>query len=273
MTTCHPHCKINIGLNIVAKRPDGYHNLETIFYPVMLRDKLTTEEATEDSLVVDGIALDGDWHDNLVVKALNKLRQEGCHIPPQRITLEKNIPCGAGLGGGSSDAAHMMMMLNKVYELGLSDAQMEQFLAPLGADCPFFIKKEPFFASGIGNEFESTSLSLQGWHLVLVKPDDHISTREAYAGVTPCEPEFSLRRIDDIPIERWNECVVNDFEKSVFPGHPTVAAIKEKLYEMGAAYASMSGSGSSVFGIFRESVECVAETFPDCFTHQEALAI
>lgn len=269
MAICHPHCKINIGLNIVERRPDGYHNLETIFYPVMLRDKLSTEEATEDSLVVDGIALDGDWHDNLVVKALNKLRQEGYHIPPQRITLEKNIPCGAGLGGGSSDAAHMMMMLNSTYQLGLSDEQMERFLAPLGADCPFFVKAAPYFASGIGNEFGPTTLSLRGWHLVLIKPDDHISTREAYAGVKPCAPAFSLREIGNTPIEQWRDCVINDFERSVFPGHPFVAEIKQRLYDMGAVYASMSGSGSSVFGLFREPVERVAEIFPSCFTHQE----
>ncbi len=269
--TTQPHCKINIGLNVVAKRPDGYHNLETIFHPVHLCDELSTEEANEDSLEIDGIQLDGDWHENLVMKSLLLLRREGYNIPPQRIYLKKNIPNGAGLGGGSSDASFMMRILNELYSLGLSDTQMEEWLATMGADCPFFIRKEPVFATGIGNIFQPTTINLSGWNLVLVKPDDHISTREAYAGIRPCAPQFSLTEIGKWSIGEWRERVVNDFERSVFPLHPNVARIKQRLYDMGAAYASMSGSGSSVFGLFESSVEGIDNEFRDCFTYQEKI--
>lgn len=266
-----PHCKINIGLNVVAKRPDGYHNLETIFYPIPLCDELQMEEDVEDSLCVDGIALDGQWQDNLVMKAVYALRHAGHAIPPLRITLKKNIPCGAGLGGGSSDAAFAMMMLNKEYRLGLSGEQMEQLLAPLGADCPFFVRTEPFYATGIGNVFSPTPLSLKGWHLVLVKPDDHISTKEAYAGIVPQPAAYALTEIANWSMEEWRGRVVNDFEQSVFPNHPTVANIKEQLYQMGASYASMSGSGSSVFGLFKSMPENVQETFSKHFVFQTTL--
>lgn len=269
--TVYPHCKINIGLNVVAKRPDGYHDLETIFYPVPLCDRLTAEEAAEDSLTIEGVQLDGDWQDNLVMKALYTLRNQGYAIPPQRITLEKNIPCGAGLGGGSSDAAFMMKTMNETYRLGLSDNDMEKLLAPLGADCPFFVKGKPIFAEGIGNIFSPIDLSLKGWTLLLIKPNDHISTKEAYAGVKPCKPAFSLTGIGLIPVNEWDGRVVNDFEKSVFTTHPNVARIKQDLYKMGAEYAAMSGSGSSVFGLFREEPPTNEKDFASCFTFRTKL--
>ncbi|MCF0197084.1 MAG: 4-(cytidine 5'-diphospho)-2-C-methyl-D-erythritol kinase [Bacteroidaceae bacterium] len=267
MSTNYPHCKINIGLNIVGKRPDGYHNLETIFYPIPLHDELTIEESSVDSLDIEGTPLDGDWTSNLVVRAMNLLRQEGFHIPPQRIHLRKNIPCGAGLGGGSSDAAFMMKMLNTNYQLGLKDQEMEQLLSGLGADCPFFIKTKPFFAEGIGNLFTPIDLSLSGWHLALVKPNDHISTKEAYAGVTPQRPATHLLTAVASNVEDWKESVRNDFEASILPAHPAIAQIKETLYAEGAIYASMSGSGSSVYGLFREPSPVTQQTFPDCFVH------
>lgn len=267
----YPHCKINIGLNVVERRPDGYHNLQTIFYPIPLCDELYATEASEDSLTVDGIALDGNWQSNLVIKALNALREAGLHVPPQSIRLVKHIPCGAGLGGGSSDAAFMMRMMNETYELGLSDEDMEALLAPLGADCPFFVRRSAVYAEGIGNIFSPIDLSLKGWHFVLVKPSDHISTREAYSGITPCAPKASLRESIKRPIEEWEGRVVNDFEASVFPAHPTVADIKARLYRMGAAYAAMSGSGSSVFGLFRRPVTGINDMFGECFTFQTTL--
>lgn len=267
----YPHCKINIGLNIVSRRTDGYHNLRTIFYPIPLCDELYVAEADEDSLTVDGITLDGDWQSNLVMKALRAVREDGHDVPPQCIRLVKHIPCGAGLGGGSSDAAFMMRMMNENYNLGLTNERMEELLAPLGADCPFFVRSEVVFAEGIGNVFSPIDLSLKGWHFVLVKPSDHISTREAYAGITPCEPKEDLRDSVKLPVESWEGRVVNDFEASVFPAHPMVESIKSCLYRLGASYVAMSGSGSSVFGLFRQPATGIKDIFDGCFTFQTAL--
>lgn len=267
----YPHCKINIGLNITERRPDGYHNLRTIFYPIPLCDELSAVEADEDSLAIDGIQLDGKWQDNLVMKTLKTLREHGHQVPPQHIRLVKHIPCGAGLGGGSSDAAFMMRLMNDNYQLGLTDTEMEELLAPLGADCPFFVRQSAVYAEGIGNVFSPIELSLRGWHFVLIKPSDHISTREAYGGIKPGLPSFDLRTCATLPVEEWEGRVVNDFEASVFPSHPAVAEIKALLYRMGAVYAAMSGSGSSVFGLFRQPSEGIKTAFGSCFTFQTML--
>lgn len=259
-------CKINLGLNITERRPDGYHNLQTIFYPVPLFDELTImENDAEDKLTLCGRPLDGDVQDNLVLRAVRLLRQEGFHIPPLSIELRKVIPNGAGLGGGSSDAACIVRTLAMRYELPLSVNQMERLVAKLGADCPFFINPRPLYAEGIGDVFTPISLDLSEWYLLLVKPDVHVSTREAYAGVHPQKPTYSLLDTIKQPVGTWAGRMVNDFEESIFSAHPLLSEIKQKLYHHGAAYASMSGSGSTLFGLFRSRPNC-EELFSDHFT-------
>lgn len=260
--TSRPNCKINLGLNIISRRLDGYHNLETIFYPIPLLDTLTIEwgeETTKDHLTVRGIPVEGRAEDNLVVRVANMLREEGLNIPPLHITLHKNIPSGAGLGGGSSDAAFMMKMLQEAFSLPLSTEDMEERVARLGADCAFFIKNKPVFAEGIGNIFTPITLDLSGWHLLLIKPNDFVSTRDAYKGCCPKEPNIHLNNIVNENVTAWKDIMVNDFEQTVFPLHPVIEIIRDWMYDNGAVYASMSGSGSSVFGLFRDIPPAVPE--------------
>lgn len=272
----YPNSKINIGLNVVEKRKDGYHNLETVFYPINLQDALEIENIEGQApdcgyqLKVAGTILDGTPDDNLIIKAY-KLLKKDFDLPPISIYLYKHIPTGAGLGGGSSDAAYMIKALNGRYKLGLSVEKMEEYAVMLGADCPFFINNKPVFATGIGNVFQPINLSLKGKTLILVKPDIFVSTRDAYSAVTPKAPEKSLTELLSQPIDTWKDSVVNDFETSVFPKYPEIAAIKDKLYDLGAVYASMSGSGSSVYGIFDAPVENVDEKFAGYFCRQREL--
>ena len=264
-------CKINLGLNVVERRPDGYHNLQTIFYPVPLYDELTIREKDslimdgEDTLTLGGNPLEGEVWDNLVLRAVRLLRQEGFPIPPLNIDLRKVIPSGAGLGGGSSDAACMVTSLTRLYGLPLSEEQMERLVSKLGADCPFFINPRPLYAEGIGDVFTPIALDLSGWYLMLVKPEVHVSTREAYAGVHPHQPAYSLLDVVKQPVGAWASRMVNDFEESIFFNHPLLSEIKEELYRQGAAYASMSGSGSTIFGLFRSRPNC-EELFAGHFT-------
>ena len=270
----YPNAKINLGLNIVEKRPDGYHNLETVFYPINLQDALEVnlrEGEEEFSLKVSGVSIEGEPEDNLVVKAYRLLKKDYPNMPAIDIHMYKHIPTGAGLGGGSADAAFMIKLLNEKFKLNLSIEKMEEYAAILGADCAFFIQNKPVFATGIGNLFEPIQLSLKGYYLVLIKPDIFVSTKDAFSHITPKQPEYSLKEIIRMPIETWRAVMKNDFEDSVFLKFPEIAAIKDKLYDMGAIYASMSGSGSSVFGIFREQVEHVDEIFSGCFCRQRAL--
>ena len=270
----YPNAKINLGLNIVEKRPDGYHNLETVFYPINIQDALevtTSESENEYSLTISGTPIEGDPENNLVVKAYKLLKQDFPEIPGIDIHKYKHIPTGAGLGGGSADAAFMIKLLNEKFKLNISVKKMEEYSAKLGADCAFFIQNKPVFASGIGNIFEPIQLSLKGYYLVLVKPDIFVSTKDAFAHIKPKKPTNSLKDIIRMPVETWRAVMKNDFEESVFIKYPEIAAIKDKLYDMGAIYASMSGSGSSVFGIFREQVEHVDDVFNGCFCRQRAL--
>ena len=270
----YPNAKINLGLNIVEKRPDGYHNLETVFYPINLQDALevtTLEEQGDYTLVTSGTPIEGEPENNLVVKAYKLLKEDFPELPAIDIHMYKHIPTGAGLGGGSSDAAFMIKLLNEKFKLKISVEKMEEYAAKLGADCAFFIQNKPVFASGIGNIFESIELSLKGYYLVLVKPDIFVSTKDAFALIKPQKPSKSLKEIIRMPVETWRAMMKNDFEESVFQKYPEIAAIKDKLYDMGAIYASMSGSGSSVFGIFREQVEHIDEVFNGCFCRQRAL--
>lgn len=269
-----PNAKINLGLNIIEKRPDGYHNLETIFYPIHLQDALEVTRREQNdapyTLHVKGTAIEGKPEDNLVVRAYELLKKDH-DIPPVDIHLFKHIPTGAGLGGGSSDCAFMIKLLNEKFRLALSLEEMEDYAARLGADCAFFIRNQPVFATGIGNIFEPVRLSLSGYYLVLVRPDIFVSTRDAFAHITPRRPEVSLKDIICQPVETWKDSMKNDFEDGVFQKYPEIAAIKDELYDLGAVYASMSGSGSSVYGIFRQPVEHVDEKFGGCFCRQREL--
>lgn len=248
-----PNIKINLGLSITEKRPDGYHNLETVFYPVALEDALEIRTLTEAEKKITlhqyGMEIAGNPEDNLVAKAYSLLDKE-FHLPPVEIHLYKHIPSGAGLGGGSSDAAFMLKLLNNHFHLELSEDQLEIYAATLGADCAFFIKNKTTYAEGIGNIFSPIELSLKGYQIMIVKPDVFVSTREAFANIHPHHPEYPVKEVIRRPVAEWKDTLINDFEASVFPQHPVIGEIKQELYNQGAVYASMSGSGSSVFGLF-----------------------
>lgn len=259
-----PNAKINLGLNIVEKRPDGYHNLETVFYPVPIEDALEVNVLNEGDakfrLNQAGLQIEGEADNNLVVKAY-KLLDEKFNLPPVDIHLFKHIPSGAGLGGGSSDAAYMLKLLNEKFSLQLTQEALEEYAASLGADCAFFIRNAPTYAEGIGNIFSPISLSLEGYKIIVVKPDIFVSTRDAFAQIKPHRPKVPLKEIVKRPIEEWKELMLNDFEESVFPQFPAIREIKEELYGEGAVYAAMSGSGSSVFGLFEPETELTVKAF------------
>lgn len=271
-----PNAKINLGLNITEKRPDGYHNLETVFYPIPLEDALEITElqgapGEKFRLHQAGLEIAGEADNNLVVRAY-KLLDEQFHLPPTDIHLFKHIPSGAGLGGGSADAAFMLKLLNEQFGLALTDDALEEYAARLGADCAFFIKNRPVYAEGIGNLFSPITLSLKGYRLWLVKPDIFVSTRDAFARIKPRRPQASLREIVKLPVEEWKACMVNDFEESVFPQFPAIGEIKEEMYRQGAVYASMSGSGSSVYGLFKADAEVPEVDFGEgTFQHRMTL--
>lgn len=253
-----PNAKINLGLNIIEKRPDGYHNLETIFYPIPLEDALEITVPSDGGdtkfrLHQFGLKIAGRPEDNLAVKAYQLLNAR-FGLPSVDIQLLKRIPSGAGLGGGSADAAFTLKLLNEKFGLGLRDRELEACAAQLGADCAFFIRNRPTYAEGIGNVFSPVSLSLKGYRIWLVKPDVFVSTRDAFARIKPRRPSTSLRQVAQLPVEEWKGRMVNDFEESVFPQFPVIAEIKSEMYRRGAVYASMSGSGSSVYGLFAADV-------------------
>lgn len=254
---CFPNAKINLGLNIVSKRGDGYHNLETIFYPVPVKDALeiiVREEQKEDTFIEAGIKVDADPENNLVMKALRQMRSK-YDFPSLEVHLLKKIPFGAGLGGGSADASFMLRLINDNFNLGASEEELASIAVKLGADCPFFIYNRPVFASGIGEIFEDIELSLTGYYFVLVKPNIHVSTKDAFAEIKPSEPKISLKEIIKRPVSEWKYLMVNDFEGGVFGKYPEIKNIKNTLYDNGAMYTSMSGSGSSVFGIFQSELD------------------
>lgn len=263
-----PNAKINLGLNITNKRPDGYHDLETVFYPIPLEDALeVTLLNTSDqeyALHQAGMQIAGDPETNLVVKAYRLLKRE-FDLPPIEIYLYKHIPSGAGLGGGSADAACMLKLLNEKFSLSLTEDILEQQAATLGADCAFFIKNRPTFAEGIGNIFSPVSVSLKDYQIVIVKPDVFVSTREAFAQIRPHQPAYPLKEVIAHPIYEWKNLMINDFEESVFPQYPVIGEIKEELYKRGAVYAAMSGSGSSVFGLFAPDAVLPAMDFGKIF--------
>lgn len=245
-----PNAKINIGLNVVSKREDGYHNLETIFFPVKIADALEFAESDKTTLTTSGIQINGDPDQNLILKAF-RLLQTDFNLPHLQFHLHKVIPFGAGLGGGSSDAAFTLKMLNDYFKLGLNQQKLESYAAQIGADCPFFILNKPVFASGIGNKFHNIEINLVDYEIIILKPEINVSTPDAYKNVIPRNPKFRLTEIVKTPVSQWKNLIVNDFEQSIFPKYPQIAELKQLLYNLGADFASMSGSGSAVFGIFR----------------------
>ena len=269
----YPVAKINLGLNVVERRADGYHNLETVFYPVPIKDVLEVKTMSEDcpsmvdcDLQVANNPIDCDAQDNLVVKAYKLLKADFPTLPRIQCLLEKNIPSQAGMGGGSSDCAYMIRLLNEQFALGLSNEQMMAYAAKLGADCAFFIISEPCYAEGIGEKLTPISLNLKGWTICVVRPNIPVPTREAFSRIHPHYPAINCREAVGKPVETWKETLVNDFEESVFALHPEIAAVKEKLYKMGATYAAMSGSGSALFGLFKEEPDGFHQAFSDMFT-------
>lgn len=250
-----PPCKINLGLNVVSKRSDGYHNIETCFYPVPWTDALEVISAKTFSFTASGNSVPGEVKDNLCIKAYELLKQD-FDLAPIAIHLHKVIPMGAGLGGGSSDGAHTLRLLNQVFDLTLSNEKLRGYALQLGSDCPFFLEDKALLGSGRGEVLTDISIDLSGKFIVLIRPDVHVSTAGAYAGVTPAHPLSSIKEIlEKKPISQWKNYLKNDFEESVFKRYPVIRDIKQKLYENGALYASMSGSGSAVYGFFDKPVE------------------
>ncbi|MBC7553959.1 MAG: 4-(cytidine 5'-diphospho)-2-C-methyl-D-erythritol kinase, partial [Taibaiella sp.] len=247
---CFPNCKINLGLYITERRADGYHNLATVFYPVMLRESLEVVPAPLTTLHTTGLQPGGNSEDNLVLKAYRLLQK---HYPeqvtPVDIYLHKVIPMGAGLGGGSADGAFMLTLLNDYYSLGLTVDALAAYALQLGSDCPFFIYNKPRLATGRGELMQDIAIDLSGYSLQLVCPKLHVSTRDAFSYIQPRPAPFDLSGLGTLPLPEWKEKISNDFEISVFARYPVLAQIKQQLYNHGAVYAAMTGTGSAIYGL------------------------
>ena len=255
-----PNAKINIGLNITEKRPDGFHNLVSCFYPIDWSDVLEIIPSPQLQLSFTGVKIPGNPRQNLCLKAFQLLKND-FNIPSVQIHLHKVIPIGAGLGGGSSDGAYALMLLNELFQLQLSDEALENYARKLGSDCAFFIKNTPVIATQKGDKFEEISVSLTSKYLLLVHPKIHIPTAEAYSNVTPKFPDKAFAELINEPISNWKNSIANDFEASIFSNHNEIEALKNKMYSLGAEYASMSGSGSSVYGIFENETSKLVKNF------------
>ncbi len=273
-----PIAKINLGLNVVERRPDGYHNLQTVFYPVNIKDALELQvmdngfpSAVDCDLKVTNLVIEGDEQRNLVVRAYNLLKKDFPTLPRMHAHLWKHIPTQAGMGGGSSDCAYMIRAINELASLQLSDDRMIQYATQLGADCAFFIKSTPCYAEGIGEKMSPIALDLSGWYIAVVKPDIPVSTKEAFSLIHPHYPAVNCRETVMKPVEEWKGELTNDFEDSVFALYPVIGELKEQLYKLGASYAAMSGSGSALFGLFREKPQEMERNFPNMFTYCERL--
>lgn len=258
-----PNCKINLGLRIIRKRNDGYHDLETIFYPIPMNDVLEVirTPATDPNVAFQssGLTISGDTSNNLCVKAYQLLKKDFPQLGPVQMHLHKVIPMGAGLGGGSSDGAFALQLINDLFHLQLSKEQLIGYALQLGSDCPFFILNQPCFASGRGEKMEPVTLDLSGYHFAIVNPGIHINTGWAFSQLQLDKPKQlelpDLRTIIQQPVPGWKETLINDFEAPVCKAHPEIASVKQQLYDAGAVYASMTGSGSTVFGLFTEKKE------------------
>ncbi len=272
-----PNCKINLGLNIIGKRSDGYHDLETVFYPLQLKDAFEVIEQPEnfqrstnnadsyrDQCSVSGLQIDGSIEDNLCVKAYQLLKKDFPGLPPVQMHLHKTIPTGAGLGGGSADGAFTLALLSKKFHLHLSENQLIDYSLQLGSDCPFFVLNKPCFAKGRGEKLEEVLVDLSGYKIVLIHPGIHISTAKAFANIKTCLPEKSVKEIVQQQIKTWKTELKNDFEEYAFSRHSQIKKIKDELYTAGSIYASMTGSGSAVYGIF-EKDKSLGFSFPEKF--------
>lgn len=261
---CFPNCKINLGLYVTEKRKDGFHNIETVFYPVTFCDAIEIVPNNKKTILINyGIIVPNSSNDNLCMKAYHLLKRDNM-ISSVAIHLLKRIPIGSGLGGGSSDATHTLLLLNNFFSLSLSNEQLRKYAAQLGSDCSFFIENKPLFATGKGDCFEAVKINLTGLHIVIVVPNISVSTAEAYATIKAIKRTISINEIVRQPINKWKLQLTNDFEPIIFAKYPEIKSIKEQLYTMGALYASMSGSGSAVYGIFENNVNIYGK-FKGCF--------
>ncbi len=268
-----PNCKINLGLHVVARRSDGYHDLDTVFIPIDIKDaiEIIRVDRTDDSpqYSSSGAPVDSDPAHNLCIKAYHLLKKDYPDLPPVKLHLHKTIPAGAGLGGGSSDGAFTLILLNTKFNLGLSTDQLISYALQLGSDCPFFIYNRPCFAAGRGELLEPVSIDLSAYKYLVVNPGIHISTAHSFSGLSPASPSVSMKEAIQEPVHRWKELIKNDFEPQAFTNFPQIKQIKDELYELGAIYASMSGSGSTVYGIF-EKEKKVAASFPQHYFVRES---
>jgi len=261
-----PNCKINLGLHILQKRADGFHDLETIFYPISIQDGLEVIQnsiTTSDEVDISssGLPIDPEKEDNICYKAYQLLKQDFPELPAVKMHLHKVIPSGAGLGGGSADGAFTLLLLNKKFNLGLNDQRLTQYAFQLGSDCPFFILNRTCFATGRGEILEPLHLDLSDYNIVVVNPGIHINTGWAFSQIAAATEHQSLKQIVALPVKEWKEHLKNDFEKPVFSHYPEIETIKKQLYKQGAIYASMTGSGSTVYGLFEKNVQ-VQLSFP-----------
>lgn len=250
-----PNCKINLGLHVTKKRADGYHDIETVFYPIPLRDALEIIPSTEQEFSVSGLEVTGNVEHNLCLKAYHLLKKDFPQLPALKIHLHKAIPLGAGLGGGSSDGAFMLNMIDEKFGLQLSEAALIDYALQLGSDCPFFIINKPCFATGRGENLEPVEVNLSGYKMVIVNPGIYVSTKDAFSKLTPKQPKRSIKEIVAQPVESWRKELTNDFEEPFFEAYQAIQKIKDEMYAAGAIYASMTGTGSTVFGIFPKSFE------------------
>lgn len=256
-----PNCKINLGLHILRKRSDGFHDLETVFYPIPLQDAVEVIQhphpITDVEFSASGLKVDGNVSDNICVKAYHLLKKDFPQLPAVKMHLHKTIPMGAGLGGGSADGAFTLLLLNKKFNLGLGEAALIDYALQLGSDCPFFIRNAPCYATGRGEVMENIALDLSAYNFVLVNPQIHINTGWAFSQIRPSAERPSLKETVQKPVEEWKALLTNDFEDAVFAKHPAIKECKDVLYAAGAVYASMTGSGSTVFGLFAKDAEPV----------------
>ncbi len=268
-----PNCKINLGLNIISKRDDGFHNLETIFYPLPFYDvlEIIQNDKEENELFLSGIEIEGELNNNLCIKAYELLKEDFPQLPFVNIYLHKNIPAGAGLGGGSADGAFMLVLLNEKFNLQLNEEQLLNYASRLGSDCSFFIINKPCFAQQRGEDLEKISLDLSRYKLILINPQIHIETSWAFSQVTLSALKTSLKELIQKPISEWNQNLKNDFEQPVFNAHPSIQKIKNDLYKTGALYAALSGSGSTVFGIFHKESVINIPAFPKNYFIKELM--
>ncbi len=261
-----PNSKINIGLNITKKREDGFHNLETIFYPISLSDIIEFVETTrKTSLINTGIEVDSHSDNNLIIRAYNLLKKDFI-LPELKIHLHKIIPLGSGLGGGSANASFMLTSLNEKFNLKISENKLMKYAQKIGSDCPFFIKNKPVFAEGTGNIFSELDLELSSFYIVIIIPAIHVSTKEAFREINISKPQKSIKELIRLPVKEWKNSIRNDFEKNIFKLYPEIKNIKDTLYNSGAVYSQMSGSGASVFGFF-EKKPVLPENFSKYFVY------